>query len=96
MLGLVSAACETFANLIWLCSESSLIFGEFFSPPLRCLEAYSMHLNGGYTVSHNDVSYGDFRLRTAIRSNWNGLSGFQCISMENGVSQNNVFTERFF
>ena len=47
-----------------------------------------MHLNGGNIVSHNDVSYGDFRLRTAIRSNWNGLTGFQCIPMGNGVSQN--------
>ena len=30
---MLGAPCKTFANLIWLCSESSLIFGEF-PPPI--------------------------------------------------------------
>ena len=37
MLGIVSAPCKTFANLIWLCSESSLIFGEFPPPHWNAL-----------------------------------------------------------
>ena len=38
MLGIASAPSKTCANLIWLCSDSSLLFGEFFSPPLECIE----------------------------------------------------------
>ena len=45
MLGIISAPCKTVENLIWLCSESSLIFGEFFSP--SCQTYSSMHSNGG-------------------------------------------------
>ena len=38
MFGIVSVPSKTCANLIWLCSDSSLIFGEFFSPPLESIE----------------------------------------------------------
>ena len=63
---------------------------------MKCIESASIHSNGGNIVSFNDVSYGSFRLRTAIRAYWNGLTGFQCIPMENGVSHNDVSPNVFF
>ena len=55
MTGIVNAPSKTFPNLIWLWSESSLILGEFFSPPFKCIEpdfdscqtGTSMLSNGG-------------------------------------------------
>ena len=49
-------------------------------------------------TAFRDVSYGKFRFTMTIRSHWNGLSGFQCISMENMFrktmfSLNNDFRE---
>ena len=38
MLAIVSPPPEPYANLIWYCSESSLIFGEFFYSPLKVFE----------------------------------------------------------
>ena len=37
MVGIVSPHCETYAHLVWLCSESSLIFGDFSPPSLKTI-----------------------------------------------------------